>query len=68
MGSRALTAPQEQSSFTINQFRQRNGGLSRGAVYSEIAKGHLRTIKVGRRRLITAEQEAAWHRLCEAES
>lgn len=35
-------------------------GLGRNSVYGEIASGALRTIKVGRRRLITEAQEAAW--------
>ena len=39
--------------------------LCKGTIYNEIARGNLRTIKVGRRRLITADQEAQWLRKCE---
>lgn len=35
-------------------------GVCRGTVYNEIGRGTLKTTKIGRRRIITEEQEAAW--------
>lgn len=42
-------------------------GFSRPTFYAEIAAGRLRTIKVGRRRIVTPQQEQAWVELLEAE-
>lgn len=52
--------------FTIEQFGRR-WNLGRNLVYDEIARGYLGTIKVGRKRLITAEQEEAFRELKEQE-
>jgi len=35
-------------------------GVSRGTLYNEIKRGHLETTKIGRRRIVTEQQEAAW--------
>ena len=61
----AIPNPLQRVAFTIDEFRHRNGGICRGTVYNEIARGNLKTIKVGRRRLITAEQETDWLLKCE---
>ena len=37
-------------------------------VYKEIARGNLQTIKIGKRRFVTAEQRAEYIRKKEAES
>ena len=35
-------------------------GISAPTFYNEISAGRLKSLKVGRRRIITAEQEAEW--------
>ena len=56
-----------KSAYSIDEFCEDNG-LGRTRVYEEISSGRLRTLKVGRRRLITAEAATAWRQLVEAES
>jgi len=46
-------------SYSIKEFAKLNG-LARGTVYSEINAGRLKTIKVGRRRLIPVEAAKEW--------
>ena len=41
-------------------------GYGRNTAYNEIARGELETIKVGRRRLITEEQEERYRKRKEA--
>ncbi len=53
-----------RNSLSINELAARNG-VCRATIYNEIARGKLKTLKVGRRRLITVEQEAQWLRKCE---
>lgn len=43
-------------------------GVSRAFGYTEIARGRLKSSKVGRRRIITAGQEAAYIALIENEA
>ena len=54
-----------RKSLSVDELARRNG-ICRATIYNEIARGNLKTIKVGRRRLITAEQEADWLCKCEA--
>ncbi|MGJ8668978.1 MAG: hypothetical protein ACSHXK_05775 [Oceanococcus sp.] len=54
----------EADSFSVRTFASRNG-LSYGKAYQEIAAGRLRTMKVGRRTLITKEAAVDWRTLCE---
>ena len=56
--------PTTRAAYRIGEFCERNG-ICKGTGYNEIARGRLNTIKVGRCRLVTAAQEAEWHRLCE---
>lgn len=42
-------------------------GMGRPTAYNEIAAGRLQSIKVGRRRIITPQQELRWLELLEAE-
>jgi len=49
----------KQSSSSIKDFMERHG-IGRNCVYEEITSGRLKTIKVGRRRLIPQSCEAEW--------
>jgi excisionase family DNA binding protein len=49
----------EFNAFSIKEFCRRNG-LGRTTVYSEIKAGRLRPKKVGRRTLISREEEQRW--------
>jgi hypothetical protein len=51
----------EEFGFSIGRFSERNGICERTA-YNEIASGRLIARKVGRRTLITLEDETAWRR------
>ena len=53
-----------RKSLSVEEVSLRNG-VCRATIYNEIARGKLKTLKVGRRRLITVEQEAQWLRKCE---
>jgi len=53
--------------FTIEQFGKR-WNLKRNAIYNLIAKGELGSIKAGKRRLITVEQEEAFRERMEQKS
>ena len=59
--------PRTKSAKSIAEFCDAYG-ISHPTVYAQIELGRLKTIKVGRRRLITAEQERAWLELCEQEA
>ena len=50
----------EKLAFSISEFQQAAGGMSRSGVYQLINNGHLRTVKVGRRRLIPFESAKEW--------
>ena len=50
--------------FSVELFADEHG-ISRSQSYVEIKKGRLRTMKVGRRRLISTEAAADWRRLME---
>ena len=56
----------QKAAFTVGEFCARNR-ISRGSLYNYLARGiGPRCMKVGARRLITAEAEADWHRDREA--
>ncbi len=59
----------EKLAISIPEFMQASGMGSRTGVYQEINAGRLKTIKVGRRRLIPYESAKEWlaHRVREAE-
>jgi len=40
-------------------------GISRATVYNIIARGELEITKIGRRTIITEEQERAWLKRCQ---
>ena len=48
--------------YTIEQARQRLGGISRARIYKEIGSGRLRTVSAGRRRLIPSSAIDAFAR------
>ena len=50
---------QNKVAFSVNEMAKRTG-LSRSFLYLEMKAGALETLKVGRRRLVTAEAEAAY--------
>lgn len=41
--------------FSIQQTRERLGGISRSTLYNLLSRGELRLVKIGRRSFITAE-------------
>jgi excisionase family DNA binding protein len=47
-------APDERLAYSVNEAAQLTG-LSRDLLYDEMRRGHLRYLKVGRRRLITRQ-------------
>lgn len=53
-----------RNAWSYDEFCYRHD-LSRNSIYNEISRGNLKTIVVGRRRLITVQQEAAWLLKCE---
>ena len=57
---RSPHATVQRTAFSIMEFCERNG-ISRTLAYAEIRNGRLKTRKVGRRQLITVQDEAAWH-------
>lgn len=57
-------APTTKRAFTIEEFGER-WGIRRNSVYNAIARGELASVKIGKRRLITAEQEEAFRRRIE---
>jgi excisionase family DNA binding protein len=63
----AATPAPYRRALTVEEFAK-VWGLGRNTVYAEIAAGRLRTITVGRRRLITSEQVEAWRLAKESES
>lgn len=50
---------------TIDQFAER-WSIGRNSVYNAIARGELGSIKIGKRRVITLEQEELFRRRMEA--
>jgi excisionase family DNA binding protein len=56
-----LTGEERKGASSVLDFRARYG-LGHATVYRLIADGHLRAVKLGRRTLILAEDEAAWRK------
>ncbi len=57
----------EKRAFSIDEFSKR-WGWGRNTTYNLIACGELGSIKAGKRRLITAEQEEQFRKLKESQS
>lgn len=53
--------------YSVEDARQELGGISRGKLYSEINAGRLRTFRLGRRRVISAQAIADYIAMCEDE-
>jgi hypothetical protein len=53
------SAPQQQDVYTLTEFARRNR-ISLSTTYIEIRAGRLTARKVGRRTIITVEDEKAW--------
>lgn len=62
-----MSAHATKRAFTIPEFCER-WNLSRNGVYGLIGRGELQSIKAGKRRLITIEQEEDFRKRKEAES
>lgn len=56
----------DRRAFTIEEFSRR-WAIGRNSVYNAIARGELGSVKIGKRRVITLEQEEAFRRLKESE-
>jgi len=56
----------EKRAYSIDEFSER-WGWGRNTTYNLIARGELGSIKVGKRRVITLEQEEAFRKLKERE-
>ncbi len=54
------TETQSRLAYSIPEFMRDAGLGSRSTVYKEIAEGRLKTVKVGRRRLIPADAAREW--------
>ena len=52
---------------TIEEFAER-WSIGRNSVYNAIARGELHSVKIGKRRVITLEQEEAFRELLEKKS
>jgi excisionase family DNA binding protein len=52
---------------TIEEFAER-WSIGRNSVYNAIARGELGSVKIGKRRVITLEQEEAFRKLMEKKS
>ena len=58
--------PQKRA-LTVEEFGER-WNLGRNSVYNAIARGDLQSVKIGKRRLITFEQEEKFRELMEKKS
>jgi predicted DNA-binding protein YlxM (UPF0122 family) len=56
---------QTKRAFSIPEFADR-WSIGRNSVYNEIARGELESVKIGNRRVITAEQEEKYRKRKEA--
>jgi len=56
--------PKQKRAFTVEEFGER-WSLGRNSVYNAIARGELGSVKIGKRRLITLEQEEAFRKRME---
>ena len=60
-----MTTHEVKRAFTIEEFGKR-WSIGRNSVYNAIARGELGSVKIGKRRVITAEQEEAFRKLKES--
>ena len=61
------TKPEVKRAMTIEEFADR-WSIGRNSVYNAIARGELGSVKIGKRRVITLEQEEAFRKLKEGEA
>jgi excisionase family DNA binding protein len=62
-----MQAPNPKRALTIEEFAER-WSIGRNSVYNAIARGELGSVKIGKRRVITLEQEEAFRKLKEGEA
>ncbi len=62
-----MQASNPKRALSIEEFAER-WSIGRNSVYNAIARGELGSIKVGKRRVITLEQEEAFRKLKEGEA
>jgi len=62
-----MTDTTQKRAFSINEFSER-WGWGRNTTYNLIASGELGSCKIGKRRVITAEQEEVFRQLIEKKS
>ena len=62
-----MTDTTKKRAFSIDEFSNR-WGWGRNTTYNLIASGELGSIKVGKRRVITVEQEEAFRKLKEGQA
>lgn len=58
---------EDKRALTIEEFAKR-WSIGRNSVYNAIARGELGSVKIGKRRVITLEQEEAFRELMEKQS
>jgi excisionase family DNA binding protein len=58
---------ESKRALTIEEFAER-WSIGRNSVYNAIARGELGSVKIGKRRVITMEQEEAFRKLKEGEA
>ena len=58
---------ESKRALTIEEFAKR-WSIGRNSVYNAIARGELGSVKIGKRRVITLEQEEAFRKLKEGEA
>lgn len=54
-----MSIPTPKGGYSIDEFASR-WGIVKQTVYNEISRGELRSIKIGKRRVITTKNEADW--------
>ena len=64
MDTEDLSRPKKINAYSVEHFAESHG-VSRSQVFVEIKNHRLRTMKVGRRRLISDEAAADWRLLME---
>mgnify|MGYP006086926283 CR=1 FL=1 len=62
-----MTDTQHKRALNIAEFAER-WSIGRNSVYNAIARGELGSVKIGKRRVITFEQEEAFRKLKEREA
>lgn len=62
-----MQTPEVKRAFTIEEFGKR-WSIGRNSVYNAIARGELGSVKIGKRRVITLEQEEEFRQRMEKAS